>query len=136
MAGAAPSAAAGSASGAAAAPRTSDGKLVAGATEAQVETALVQAGLLVRGRLLDTFALSLPSVGPFVDSLLKGRKEVAGIVRRTKFKEMLESDLQRRKLKHSKLGTRFHLTDLVAQEVLVSCSTTHGALLQLSLDQR
>lgn len=111
-------------------------QLVAGATEVQVETALVQAGLLVRGRLLDTFDLTLPSVGPFVNSMLKGRREVTGIVRRTKFKEILESDMKRRKLKQSQLGMQFHLTDLLAQKVLVSVQTTHGALLQLSVDQR
>ena len=48
----------------------------------------------------------------------KGREEMLALVRKTRYREMLQRDLLQRKLKKSVLGVPFHIDDLVGSERL------------------
>jgi len=94
-------------------------------------TLLVNAGLLLL-RDVDTFWLAIPNAGAFIKSCIQGRKEVLGIIKKTKWKELLGNDLEKKKLRFSSLPIIFHTKDLVGQGVLETVDTTAGVLYKLS----
>lgn len=60
----------------------------------------------------------IPGISPFVKSLIKGRSAVQLMMKRSKFNEVLESELESRKLSVSKLGMKYHIHDLVGSDYL------------------
>ena len=70
------------------------------------------------GKKNKSWWLAIPSVSPFVKSLVKGRSAVQQIVKRSKFNELLWSELETRKLGVSKLPVEYHIHDLVGSDQL------------------
>ena len=60
----------------------------------------------------------IPGISPFVKSLVKGRSTVQQMMKRSKFNEVLQSELESRKLSVSKLGMLYHIHDLVGSDML------------------
>ena len=83
---------------------------------------------------LETYWLPVPGLGLFLTQVLKGRKEVVQALKRTRFKEMLRGALEKKKLRYSKLGMRFHVRDAIGAGLLVRHQTTSGQLLRLRPD--
>lgn len=75
--------------------------------------------------------ISIPNAGSFMRSLRKGRDALKRIVKNSKFREALERDVLKRKLKGTKLGMRYHMSDAIGAGALVSTKTTMGPLLRL-----
>jgi len=109
-----------------------DGKKIerpTGEEEAAI-TALVNSGLLLTQNA-DNFMFCVPNAGSFVASLVKGRKEIISILKRQKFKELLLSDLQIRKLRYSSLSVDFLIRDMIGLSIVESLPTTNGNLIRL-----
>ena len=78
---------------------------------------LMQLGALSRqpGDHHDTrYMFSVPSLGPLLKFIIKGREEVLGILSSRQYKEMSVDELLKVKLKRSKLSISWHLRDLVS----------------------
>ncbi|EFJ20354.1 hypothetical protein SELMODRAFT_418188 [Selaginella moellendorffii] len=101
-------------------------------TDKQISV-LINAGFLVR-QMSDSedYWFSIPGIGWAMKNLTQGRKEVTQLLRKRQSKEALLSVLEKRKLRSSSLGMRFHLRDLLGSSVLVSVETTSGALIRLA----
>jgi serine/threonine-protein kinase 19 len=75
-------------------------------------TLLVNSGLLLLHEV-DSYWFSIPRAASFIKSLVRGRKEILSILKRQKFKEMLLSELEKRRLRYSILNISFHVKDLI-----------------------
>ncbi|XP_024539080.1 serine/threonine-protein kinase 19 [Selaginella moellendorffii] len=93
----------------------------------QVVASLSQVSLLSRGGKTTDKQISV-----LINAGFLGRKEVTQLLRKRQSKEALLSVLEKRKLRSSSLGMRFHLRDLLGSSVLVSVETTSGALIRLA----
>eukprot|EP00898_Chlorokybus_atmophyticus_P009177 jgi/Chlat1/9260/Chrsp99S08487 len=85
-------------------------------------------------QLADTgsFWFAIPSVGPVLKSILKGRQELTGMLARRRYREMLQTDIEKKKLRYSVLGARFHMRDMMGSGVLLATPTTVGPLMRLA----
>jgi hypothetical protein len=92
-------------------------------------TTLVRRGLLLHRDSL-SYWLSIPNAGLFMKDLRKGREELVRMLKRAKFKEVLQHDLVKRKLRGSKLGVKYHVADLVGMGVAKLIQTTSGPLIR------
>eukprot|EP00299_Pterocystis_sp_00344_P019574 c9694_g1_i1.p1 GENE.c9694_g1_i1~~c9694_g1_i1.p1 ORF type:complete len:194 (+),score=27.19 c9694_g1_i1:455-1036(+) len=88
-------------------------------------------GFLTTRPSSELFSFSLPNIGPIIAMVLRGRKEALSFIRRKKFKDVLEKDLLKHKLKTSTLGSKFHMQDIVGAELVRLVKTPTGNLLQL-----
>ena len=81
---------------------------------------LVNCGLLVVRDIgkAASWWFAIPSVGPFVKQLTKGRNSVLQMIKRAKHQELLQSELEARKLSTSKLGMNYHLHDILGCELV------------------
>ena len=82
---------------------------------------LVKRGvLLVRdvGKTQSSWWFAIPGVSPFVRSFTKGRSMVKQIIQRSKFKEILQSELVARKMRVSKLSMEYHIHDLIGADMV------------------
>lgn len=61
---------------------------------------------------------AIPGVSPFIKSLTKGRSAVQQMVKRSKFSELLWSELESRRVGVSKLSVEYHIHDLVGRDQL------------------
>jgi len=100
-------------------------------------TVLVQAGFLTRKASSGAFAagechwFSIPSIGLLSKSLIEGKAEIARLLSQRKFNQILESLLEKHKMRSSLLGIKFHLRDMVGCQLIKSTPTTCGSLLTL-----
>nr|XP_033771759.1 serine/threonine-protein kinase 19 [Geotrypetes seraphini] len=95
-------------------------------------TELVKAGVLTV-RDAGSWWLAVPGAGRFVKHFLLGRKALLGMIRKTKYKEVMLSDLQGRKVPTSmKLGLEYHIHDIIGAELVDCVATTSGTLLRLA----
>uniref|UniRef100_UPI00398F50A6 inactive serine/threonine-protein kinase 19-like isoform X3 n=1 Tax=Pristiophorus japonicus TaxID=55135 RepID=UPI00398F50A6 len=95
-------------------------------------TQLVNAGLLTV-RDVGSWWLAIPGAGRFVKYFVKGRKAVLGMIRKAKYNEVLQSDLETRKVTSAvKLGIQYHVHDIVGAELVKCIPTTTGTLLRLN----
>lgn len=94
---------------------------------------LINAGLLTR-QLADSnsYWFSIPNVGMLLKSLSQGRKELLSFLNRRKYKEMLLSPLEKRRLRFSQLDMRFHLRDLIGSGHLKIVPTPAGSLVRVA----
>eukprot|EP00245_Coleochaete_scutata_P004602 TRINITY_DN17349_c0_g1_i1.p1 TRINITY_DN17349_c0_g1~~TRINITY_DN17349_c0_g1_i1.p1 ORF type:complete len:243 (-),score=33.65 TRINITY_DN17349_c0_g1_i1:119-847(-) len=60
-----------------------------------------------------------------------GREEIVGLLKKRKYREMLQSELEKRKLRFTELGMRFHLRDMLGSTTLLSIPTNVGPLIRL-----
>jgi len=94
-------------------------------------TDLMKAGLLTL-REVGSWWLAIPGAGEFMKSYVRGRKAVLLMIRKCKYGEVLQKELETRKLpKIAKLGMLYHIYDIVGAELVTSLNTTSGRLLRL-----
>lgn len=99
---------------------------------------------LLFNRDTETKWLAVPFYSKLNRWCVNGNAEVLNLLKRQRFSEMMETDLEARKLKKSQLPTRFHILQLVGLgqakrfvfEVNLNCnlcrvSTTSGFLIKL-----
>ncbi|XP_048465320.1 serine/threonine-protein kinase 19 isoform X1 [Rhincodon typus] len=95
-------------------------------------TQLVNAGLLTV-RDVGSWWLAIPGAGRFVKYFVNGRKAVLRMIRKSKYNEVLQSDLEARKVTSTvKLGIQYHVHDIVGAELVKCIPTTTGTLLRLN----
>ncbi|CAK9309890.1 unnamed protein product [Citrullus colocynthis] len=96
---------------------------------------LINAGLLNR-QLIDpnVYWFAIPSIGSVLKGLSQGRKELISLLKRTKYKEMMMTSLQKKRLRFSSLDMRFHIRDLIGSGYLRTVQSPTGLLVQLSKD--
>ena len=79
----------------------------------------------------DKWSFTLPRAGKYLTQLSKGRTELLTRLKRKPNKELLESELEKSKLKSSRLGTAFHIYDLVGRQDVKSITTSSGKLIRV-----
>ncbi|XP_031744617.1 serine/threonine-protein kinase 19 homolog isoform X3 [Cucumis sativus] len=96
---------------------------------------LMNAGLLNR-QLIDpnVYWFAIPSIGSVLKGISQGRKELISLLKRTKYKEMMMTSLQKKRLRFSSLDMRFHIRDLIGSGYLQTVQSPTGLLVQLSKD--
>ena len=114
-------------------PRPSAGASGAGAAASDADLShLLAAELLSRdpvhpGRL----AFTVPGAAAAVRSLVGGRSELLGVLKRKRFGEALEKELLKLRLRRSAFGVRFHLRDLLGRGSVERAETPAGAVIRL-----
>nr|CAD7406320.1 unnamed protein product [Timema poppensis] len=79
---------------------------------------LVGCGMLTL-RSAASYWLSFPNSGEFLRIYFKGRKSVLGTIKKSKFSEILQPELEDRNLDKSvKLGIKYHIHDLIGAELV------------------
>lgn len=97
-------------------------------------TELVDAGLLTL-RDAGTWWFSIPGAGQFVKMFKKGRQATMRMIRSTKCKEILLTELSSRKSPASvKLGLTYHSYDLVGSDLIKCIPSTSGLVLRIIND--
>ncbi|XP_023227832.1 serine/threonine-protein kinase 19-like [Centruroides sculpturatus] len=92
---------------------------------------LVQTGVLII-RDAGCWWLDIPGSGEFIKSHTSGRKAILRSIQQTKYKEILQSELEQRKLtKAAKLGMEYHIYDIIGADMVKCIDTTSGKLLRL-----
>ncbi|MCO5562047.1 hypothetical protein L7F22_015673 [Adiantum nelumboides] len=81
-----------------------------------------------------SYWLAIPNIGFLLKSLTQGRKELLSLLNRRQYKEILMSLLEKKKLRMSKLGMRFHIRDLVGSGQLCLSHTPAGLLVRIPRD--
>lgn len=98
-------------------------------SDADIST-LVRCGLLAI-RDAHTVWLSIPNAYVLTRALTDGRQVIVDAIRRTKFKEVLLSELLKKPLaKGISTGIRYCLLDLIGSETLTFVDTTSGPMLR------
>ncbi|XP_054789990.1 uncharacterized protein LOC129295447 isoform X2 [Prosopis cineraria] len=77
---------------------------------------------------------AIPSIGSLLKGLAQGRKEIMSLLNRRKYKEMMLSSLEKKRLRMSPLDMRFHLRDLIGSGHLQTNSTPTGLVVRVSKD--
>ncbi|XP_065057934.1 inactive serine/threonine-protein kinase 19-like [Rhopilema esculentum] len=96
----------------------------------QMVTVLVNLGVL-NVRDVKSWWISIPGSALFMKSLFAGRKAVLSLIRKRKFKEIFEMELEQRNINyHSKLGMKYHIHDLIGADLLTRVPTTGGVILR------
>ncbi|KAF8778213.1 serine/threonine-protein kinase 19-like [Argiope bruennichi] len=92
---------------------------------------LIQQGVLTC-RDVGCYWLSIPRVGEFMKTFLYGRRAILQHVRRTKYKEILQNELEQRKLpKKALLGVLYHIYDIIGSDAVTPVETSSGIVLRL-----
>ncbi|XP_053298760.1 serine/threonine-protein kinase 19 [Pleuronectes platessa] len=93
-------------------------------------TQLVKSGLLTV-RDAGSWWLSIPNSGKFAKYFIQGRKAVLAMVKKSKYSEVLQAELEeRRTTSHVKFHMKYHVHDIVGADLVESIPTTSGALLR------
>ncbi|KAK5856321.1 hypothetical protein PBY51_007928 [Eleginops maclovinus] len=93
-------------------------------------TQLVKSGVLTV-RDAGSWWLSIPNSGKFTKYFIQGRKAVLGMVKKSKYSEVLKTELEeRRTTSLVKFHMKYHIHDIVGAEMVESISTTSGTLLR------
>ncbi|VVC45137.1 Serine-threonine protein kinase 19 [Cinara cedri] len=96
-------------------------------------TELINCGLLLI-KNQDNYWISFPSSGNFIRRYIEGRKYLIQIIKRRKFQEILENDLEVRCAKVSKIkefGFKYFLHAIKGSEDIITINTTSGCLLRI-----
>ncbi|CAM8925558.1 unnamed protein product [Rhodiola kirilowii] len=96
---------------------------------------LINAGLLTR-KLIDPnlYWFAIPNIGAILKGLSQGRKELLSLLNRTKYKEMMQATLEKKRLRNSPMDMRFHLRDLIGSGLLKTAQTATGIVVRVSKD--
>ncbi|KAK1798136.1 hypothetical protein P4O66_000631 [Electrophorus voltai] len=93
-------------------------------------TQLVQAGVLTV-RDAGSWWLAIPNSGRFTKYFIQGRKAVLGMVKKSKYSEILKSRLEERHCTSQvKLQMKYHVHDIIGAELVECINTTSGTLLR------
>ncbi|KAK7507971.1 hypothetical protein BaRGS_00000936 [Batillaria attramentaria] len=94
-------------------------------------TQLVHASVLTV-RDVGSWWLSIPNAGIFLKTFIRGRKAVLTMIRKSKYREVLKNDLQKRRWPRlARLGILYHIHDVIGADLVDCISTTSGELLRL-----
>ena len=80
---------------------------------------------------VECYLFSIPLIGRVVKNVLMGRKEILGVLKRKKFRELLQSKLLALPLKTSCMRTSSIIRDLVGNGTVISTPTTSGPLIRM-----
>ncbi|XP_015216028.1 inactive serine/threonine-protein kinase 19 [Lepisosteus oculatus] len=95
-------------------------------------TQLVKAGVLTV-RDAGSWWLSIPNTGRFTKYFLQGRKAVLGMIKKSRYGEVLQSSLENRKVTSQvKFGIQYHIHDIIGAELVECIPTTSGTLLRFA----
>ncbi|KAF5482420.1 hypothetical protein F2P56_002993 [Juglans regia] len=96
---------------------------------------LINAGLFTR-QLIDPnmYWFAIPNIGSVLKGLSQGRKEVLSFLNRRRYKEMMLTSMEKKRLRFSPLDMRFHLRDLIGSGHLKTNQTSTGLVVQVSKD--
>ncbi|XP_003964682.1 serine/threonine-protein kinase 19 [Takifugu rubripes] len=98
-------------------------------TDAEI-TQLVKSGVLTV-RDAGSWWLSIPNSGKFTKYFIQGRKAVLNMVRKSKYGEVLQAELEERKTPSQvKFHMKYLINDIVGAELVQSVPTTSGTLLR------
>jgi len=92
---------------------------------------LIRSGLIVV-RNDSSYWFNVPGTGGIYRACESARKDIVLMLKHQKFKEALEQDILKKKLRYSKkldLGIMYHIKDLIGENVLCRKFTTSGTLL-------
>ncbi|XP_050962805.1 serine/threonine-protein kinase 19-like isoform X2 [Labeo rohita] len=93
-------------------------------------TQLVKSGVLTV-RDAGSWWLSIPNSGKFIKYFIKGRKAVLGMVRKSKYGEILKTELEGRPTTSQvKFQMKYHVHDIIGAELVECIQTTSGTLLR------
>lgn len=93
-------------------------------------TQLVKSGVLTV-RDAGSWWLSIPNSGKFIKYFIKGRKAVLGMVKKSKYGEILKTELEgRRTTSQVKFQMKYHVHDIIGAELVECVQTTSGTLLR------
>lgn len=97
-------------------------------------SALLATGFMVRDtqRFGHGLLFALPGAGTAVSSIIAGRKELANLMRRERSARVLLSKLKGADLASSRMGTLWHIRDLLGSGVLLRSDTPAGAAVHIS----
>ncbi|KAL5018208.1 hypothetical protein ScPMuIL_003930 [Solemya velum] len=94
-------------------------------------TQLLRASVLTV-RDVGSWWTAIPNAGIFMKSFLRGRKAVLTMIRKCKYREILQSELEQRKWpKIARLGLLYHIHDIIGAELVQCIQTSSGQLLRL-----
>lgn len=79
-----------------------------------------------------SYWLSIPGVGEFIRHLEAGRKALQQALKKTKFKQILRDDLEKKKLGRTRLSVCYLVDDAIGRDLIEVTETTSGHLLTLS----
>ncbi|KAM4696932.1 inactive serine/threonine-protein kinase 19 isoform 1-T2 [Rhinophrynus dorsalis] len=95
-------------------------------------TQLVRSGLLTV-RDAGSWWLAVPGAGRFITHFIKGRKALLSQIRRTRYREVLLTELSSRKCPPTlRLGIEYHIHDIIGAGLVDCVPTASGTLLRLS----
>ncbi|CAI9776670.1 unnamed protein product [Fraxinus pennsylvanica] len=96
---------------------------------------LINAGIIIR-QLIDQnmYWFAIPNIGSVLKGLSQGRKEVLSFLNRRKYKEMMLTPLEKKRLRFSPLDMRFHLRDLIGSGHLKTVQTPSGLIVRVAKD--
>jgi len=93
---------------------------------------------LVEDRLLtvrtpSTFWFCFPGAGEFMKSYIKGRQAIISAVKKSKYQQILQNELEARNMKKTvQLGVAYHIHDIIGADLVSCVSTSSGPLLRFS----
>ncbi|XP_055740272.1 serine/threonine-protein kinase 19-like isoform X2 [Salvelinus fontinalis] len=91
---------------------------------------LVKSGVLTV-RDAGSWWLSIPNSGRFTKYLIQGRKAVLGMVKKSKYNEVLKAELEERQTNSQvKFQIKYHIHDIIGAELVECIPTTSGTLLR------
>ncbi|XP_062591297.1 inactive serine/threonine-protein kinase 19-like [Saccostrea cucullata] len=94
-------------------------------------TQLVKASVLTV-RDVGNWWIALPNAGVFMKCFLRGRKAILTMIRKCKYREILQTELEQRKWpKICKLGLQYHMHEVIGADLIKCIQTTSGQLLRL-----
>ncbi|CAG2114102.1 unnamed protein product, partial [Medioppia subpectinata] len=94
---------------------------------------LIRTGLLARHRNPGHFLLSVPNAGEFAKTFDFGKKFLLSIIKKCKYKEILGSELMKRRLpKDMKFSLEYHIYDLIGSQVIHTVETPNDTLLRMT----
>ncbi|KAH3760365.1 serine/threonine-protein kinase 19 [Pelomyxa schiedti] len=96
-------------------------------------TLLMHAGVIVQLDV-DIYRFSVPYAGPILSMIQNGRQELCDALSHTRFHEMLEERVLKKKLHMSGLGVQFHLWEMIGSNFIQRVATPSGYLLRLGTE--
>ncbi|XP_052731334.1 uncharacterized protein LOC108326007 isoform X3 [Vigna angularis] len=93
-------------------------------------------GLHQTRQLIDPnmYWFSIPNIGSHLKGIVQGRKEIISLLSRRRYKEMMLSSLEKKRLRTSPLDVRFHLRDLIGSGHLRTDQAPTGLIIRVSKD--
>ncbi|OQR76338.1 serine/threonine-protein kinase 19-like [Tropilaelaps mercedesae] len=93
---------------------------------------LIRMGVLSLRKTVGSYFLSIPGASEYVRHLEAGRKALQQALKKTKFKQILRDDFEKKKLARTRLSVSYLIDDALGKDVLEPNETTSGLMLTLT----